>query len=193
MTTRTQCPDCWQGLQPGASSCRCGWSEPAKSWDAAEASVPTLRCSTASCGEPAFVRDGEANVCRRCYEGRHHNEAFERCKAMGLNSVDDMRAYCRGMLKKGIFAKPSFERWAETIKQAAVDRMALIGSDSDLEALERLRAMCVIDAQDKVVPVERREALRAEREAKIRAERERVEAVLKSQAKAREPDREEAA
>lgn len=127
-------------------------------------------CDTDGCGEPAFVRDEGRNYCHRCYEGRRNTEAFERCKAMGLNTVEDMRAYCRQMLKKGIFEKPSFERWAETMKQATVDAMVRMCTDSDLKTIGRLRAMCAIDADNKIVPLEKRQALRSAMAARIAAE-----------------------
>lgn len=143
---------------------------------------PSIPCDTTGCGEVAFVRgdDGLAR-CRRCYEGHHNSQAFEKCKALGLTSVEDMQAYCRRLTKRGVFSRPSFDSWAENMKQGTVDAMVRMMTPSDEKALDRLRALCVIDEVNKIVPVELRPALRAERAARIDNERRRVEEVLRQQ------------
>lgn len=185
---RTQCPDCHSGLRPPYASCVCGWVEPVRSRSVPSEAGVHLPCDTTGCGDEAWIRDGEQNLCRRCHEGKRNTEAFERCKAKGLNTVADMQAYCRQSLKKGLFGRPSFERWAETMKQGTVDTMLRMATLSDEKTLERLRTLCVIDAENKVIPVVERQALRDALEAKIRAERERVAKLLGEQGVVRRSD-----
>lgn len=147
--------------------------------------APRARCG---CGHMAFIRDGGENLCLRCYEGKSNTEAFQHCKALGLNSVEDMRRYCAQRARQVLRGVPSFERWANTITQATVDRIALMGGKDDKRTLERLQDVGVIDADRRIIPVDLREAARAERAGRIRAERERVEAMLKAQGVVRKPE-----
>lgn len=184
MTTPTICPDCNQGLKAGAVSCRCGWTVPAQRADrVAEGDVPTVACDTPGCGGAAFCRVGDKNECRRCYEGNVNSHAFADCKARGLNTVDDMRDFCRRKAKE-LFRRPlSGEAWIENLKQPTVDLMQRMGTESDLLVIERARRACVIDASNKVIPIAKRQALRDRRASRIKEERDRAEKMLAEKAR----------
>lgn len=140
-----------------------------------------IPCATPGCGGPAFAFVDDRNLCQRCYEGQLNTAAFERCKARGLVTVDDMRAYCRRILKRGVFSKPSFERWAEFMTQKTVDWLVMRNDKDDHRVLDRLRALGALDENNKLVPLEERAARRAKVEAERKAERERIDAALKAQ------------
>ena len=173
-----KCPDCNSGLRDGARSCRCGWSKGALSSEAG----PRMVCDTKGCDQAAMIRDedGEA-LCHRCDEGKHNRRAFEHCKALGLNSVEDMKAYCRRTAKTLFRGQASTDTWLEQMTQPTVDRIVTMGTKTDEKLLERLRAKCVIDNENRVIDPVKRPSLRAARAAHIENERRRAEAELKRQ------------
>lgn len=183
MTTWTQCPECQGSLGKDPRKCRCGWEAPKEQAEARRA-----KCATPGCGEVALIRYEDENLCLPCVEGKHNTRSFERCKAMGLSTVEEMRAFCAKTFKSVGRQRPDFAAWAERIGQTTVDVALRMDTDSDRKLLERLRERCVIDAENKIIPLERRAAMRAEREARIQAERERVEALLAAQGVVRRPD-----
>jgi hypothetical protein len=136
-------------------------------------------CATVGCEQRVLFGQ---RLCQACDERERNEKAMASNRARGLTSVDEMRAYCRRMLKRGLFGdRPSFERWAENITQGTVERLLLMGGKDDGRVLERLRNMGVIDEQNRVVPVDERGARRAALEAARKADRERIEAVLAAQ------------
>lgn len=174
-----KCPDCNGPIAIDATKCRCGWA--ASSSPARTEVAGRVSCDTEGCGAWAFIKEKNKNLCQRCWEGQLNAEAYAHCKDKGLNTVADMRAYCSRLLRSGVFTAPSFERWAENLQQPAIDRMAMMNGKSDKQVLLRLRGLGVIDAQNKIIPVDARAAARNAHEAEVRAERERAEAILKDQ------------
>lgn len=166
------CPDCNTGLQPGAAKCRCGWIMPGRT--AETASRPVVFCDGEGCDKPATNRVGDQNLCADCQASirRARSEAF--CHEQGLRTIDEMRAYCRRLARKG-FNGVSFDGWARNMTQRTVDLIAINGAVSDERCLERLRAAGVIDGRNKLIPFDAREvaaaAHRAER-ARMIVERE---------------------
>jgi hypothetical protein len=143
-------------------------------------------CSTVGCEQVAAVGSTRCEAC----DNRGRMERVRAAnEARGLHSVDDMRAYCKRLLRaRFLNAKPSFERWAENITQRTVDLIVTHGNDSDVRVLERLFAIGAIDENRKLVPLADRQARRDEIEAKQKAEQERIEAALKAQGVVRRPD-----
>lgn len=179
MTTPRTCPDCNQGLKADATSCRCGWTLPTARTEAAEEGH-RLKCENGD-GETAMVRENGKNICLRCYEGAHNSESFERCKAMGLTSVEEMKDYCRKSMRELFRKKHDGNAWLENLKQRTVDLIVQMDTEADRKVLERARRLCVIDSKNKVIPKEDRPAKRAVLSARIQEERRRAEAMLKAQ------------
>lgn len=127
--------------------------------------APKVFCDAPGCENRAFNRVAGRNMCRACLESEHRERAAEACKARGLNSIAEMRAYCMRLAKS--FVEPSFERWCKNMRQETVDIIARGGSTTDEKCLERLRAAGVIDGRNKLIPLEARavaaDAHRAER------------------------------
>lgn len=164
------CPDCEAVLREGATSCRCGWKLTRA--EVAQALRPKLFCDTVGCEQQGAVRIGNRILCLTCRDREREVEAQAFCKARGLHTVEDMRAYCM-RLARSFGRGGSFETWAKNIRQETVDLIELHGNPSDKQALERLRDHGAIDERNQVVPLEAREALRQARlEEKKRAEAE---------------------
>lgn len=181
MTARSQCPDCNSGLRQPFTSCRCGWVEPKAARTSYSEAGPSLACDTPNCDQPAFTRDETGVWCQRCDEGRRNAAAFAHCKALGLTSVNDMKAFVRAKLRTVGRHAPNGAEWRENITQGTVDYLVRQHTDDCDKLLERLRGSCVIDEQSKVIPKDRRPAMRAERAAHIENERRKAEAELKRQ------------
>lgn len=98
----------------------------------------------------------------------HRREVAEFMKREGLKSVEDCRSYCRRMMR-GSIGVHSFEAWARVMRQDTVDRMVLMDTPDDQRVLARLRRECVIDEQNRLIPLEERDALRAQRDEERRA------------------------
>lgn len=169
-----KCPDCNSGMPEGARSCRCGWRASSSLF----ASAPRRFCATVGCEQTAL---SWSKLCGNCTDRERAERAEASCRAKGLLTVEDRVRYCRDLLKRGVFGRPSFERWAENLTQPTIDLIVLHGNEDDLRLLARLRDRCVIDAQNRLTPAADREGLRAERAARIEEERARVEAHLKAQ------------
>lgn len=135
-------------------------------------------CATVGCEQVALAW---SRLCATC-EARVRSEAAEAsCRAKGLLTVEDRVRYCRDLLKRGVFGRPSFERWAENLTQPTIDLIVLHGNEDDLRLLARLRDRCVIDAQNRLTAPADRERLRAERAARVEQERARVAEALAAQ------------
>ena len=89
-----RCPDCHGALSEGAVKCRCGW----KSAELSE----TFACAHDLCPHPAILRrrvnGAVVNLCRHHHEFHAGEEARAYCRAKGLMTVDQMRAYCKAMI-----------------------------------------------------------------------------------------------
>lgn len=167
-----KCPDCRSEIALEAVSCRCGWKTSAVG--AARAGTPRVYCSTVGCEQPAAFLVGGRNLCRLCDARIRQEEAAENCRRQGLNTPEEIRADCmRKMRTFGI--TPKLDAWLRIITQGTVDRLLLNG---DEHTLKRLREACAIDEQNKLVPPEQRDAVRAQRDAARTADRERIEAEL---------------
>lgn len=123
--------------------------------------------------EPSMVRIGGKNLCLACEQRVRLAEAREFCKSKGLDTVEKQRDYCR-RLARSFGHRPTaggFQRWADTITQHTVDWMLRMGTKSDEQAIERLRAAGAIDGRNRVIPKEARavaaDAYRAERARQI--------------------------
>lgn len=85
------CPDCHGALSIGAVKCRCGWK--------AGSVVETYPCAHDGCPKPAYLRrkiNGcMVNLCRSHDEFHMNQEAKAYCKAKGLETVEQMRAFCK--------------------------------------------------------------------------------------------------
>jgi hypothetical protein len=176
VTDFSHCPDCSTHLGKDRTRCRCGWVKPA---DAAYlvAGEPRPICRTVGCRQPAM--NGHAH-CQPCTERIRHEEAEAFCQAQGLVTLADKKRFVREKLKS--FARrPSFERWAENMKQESVDFLVRGGGRDDLKVLDRLRAMGIVDDENRLIPLEGRAAAREAREAKVRAERAKAEEILRAQ------------
>lgn len=142
--------------------------------------APVRYCDTVGCEQPAKHRvDGKA-LCDGCEERVRGEVSRERCKARGLNTVEEMRAYCRRMAGRAFGAPPTFEVWAKNITQQTVDILVRMGGRDDLKALDRLRRFGVIDEENRLVPHDQREARRRLFAEQERVDRERFEAEMKA-------------
>jgi hypothetical protein len=177
MSELTQCPECHGGLGKDSSKCRCGWVKPTTAGAYQVAGQPRPICRSVGCAQPAM--NGFAH-CRACEDRLDSERARKACEALGLHTLEQKKAYVRRMMRE-VFAPPSFDRWAQTIKQGSVDFLVRSGGKDDGKVLDRLRALGVIDGDNKLIPLEKRAEVRAAHEAKVRAERERIDAMLKAQ------------
>jgi hypothetical protein len=102
-----------------------------------------------SCMQGATVRmetpSGRSNVCLGHFLFFAQSEAAIYCEANGLETVEQMREFCRQKMRS--FGRRSFDDWASTIKQDTVTLMIRTGAD---KALARLREGGYIDSDFKV-------------------------------------------
>jgi hypothetical protein len=161
MAPLKNCPDCAGALGRSAQKCRCGWIRPGA---AAQPSQPAVPCD--GCDQAAYSKVEGRNLCLACQAAIRHEKAAAFCKARGLNSVAEMRAYCM-KLSRSFGRAPSFETWCKNMTQRTVDIIARGCTPTDEKCLERLQAAGVIDGRHQLIPMEARavaaHAYRAER------------------------------
>lgn len=168
----TTCPDCLTPLG-GSDRCRCGWLMPRGSAPSSNAAVRF--CATVGCEGRALIY---STLCQSCETRTRQEKSEARCRELGLVTVEQKRAYCLRMAKQGFGHAPSFETWAKNISQRTVDIIVTQGGKDSAHCLDRLRNAGAIDEANKLVPLDRREAVRAALEADRRAAREHLEATL---------------
>lgn len=102
----TACPDCGGNLGRDAEKCRCGWKRGSV--------APRLlaECAYQGCVTSAVIREqtptGWANLCEFHWLQAHTRRAEENCRAKGLFTTEQKKAYCRKML--GRLITPAVER-----------------------------------------------------------------------------------
>ena len=120
MTETKPCPECDKFIPVSAVKCRCGWTAP-------QGKDSYIACAFAGCPRSAMIhtktKTGWANVCIEHDLVLVQKSADAYCKALGLNTTAEKRAYVlqmvRGMKRK--FTPPDlksdeqFEREAESI------------------------------------------------------------------------------
>lgn len=131
-------------------------------------------CSTVGC-EQRVTNGANGGKCNACALREHQERADARCRELGLDTPEKRRDYFHRQLKRVRvdLQKPTFERWCDAMTQHSVDMMVRLDWD---ESLEKLRRACVIDAENKLIPLEQRAAMLEEK----KKERERFEAELKA-------------
>lgn len=92
------CPKC--DAEIGSSSgCGCGWKRPGQQ----AAPAPIVPCTNRDCLTPATVRVkapfGWATSCGKHYDDYHQTQADEACARLGLNTIEEKRAYVRAKMK----------------------------------------------------------------------------------------------
>lgn len=128
-------------------------------------------CDTVGCEQRAITKlPSGKNVCASCKDEEHRKKADAYIKAHNLNTAAECRQHCMALAKR--WREPSFDTWARNMRQVTVDLMVRQQSTA---ALERLREACVIDGNNKVIPLEAREIARKA------AEQERARRVVKLQ------------
>lgn len=167
-----KCPDCREPLEIEATKCRCGWKAAMTPGRVAHSDKPVVHCATVGCEQPAFSRVGDRNLCQACADRVRHEEADAFCRSKGLDTVEKKRAFCKRLAHSfGRGTGGGFAKWAETITQAGIDRLVLMGGKPDEQALDRFRAMGVIDGRNRLIPHEARavaaDAYRADRAREI--------------------------
>lgn len=88
-----QCPDCQRSLKSEATKCACGWSKAATRPE----NLPPVRPRCSRCTNDAQLKkrvgDRWENVCIDCDKAERTAEAAETCKAKGIHSAADARAW----------------------------------------------------------------------------------------------------
>ena len=78
----------------------------------ADIPAPRADCAVSGCGALTIVREktktGWANFCEHHYIAYHRRQSVERCRQLGLETVEQMKAFCRKRIKG------AFKRMDET-------------------------------------------------------------------------------
>lgn len=102
-----QCPDCRVELANDAMYCGCGWKRDKVTTDGEPLRV---ECAHMACQFRAKVKvktpTGLANFCRHHYDDYFLTQAQETCKNLGLETLEQKRAYALKALKRINFAFP---------------------------------------------------------------------------------------
>lgn len=116
-----------------------------------------------------FEREQRAARQRRAEEVQEQRQREEREAFMrenGLSTPEQCREFVRRKVRQMQWANSEglFERWCRNMRQVTVDWLVLAGGKDDLRCLERLRRAGVIDAENRLVPLEERENAAARHE-----------------------------
>lgn len=112
-----KCPKCQRRLRIDAEVCLCGWSKTGgvgKHSDCAHAP---------SCTKNATIREktitGWAAFCEDHYVAYHHAISARRVREeLGLQTVEEMKEFCRSNIGNIFKKKPAAEYWQKVLAQA---------------------------------------------------------------------------
>lgn len=95
----SNCPDCGSKLGKDAYKCRCGWR-----MDAPQRNQHRDCAHAPACTKNATIREltptGWASFCEDHYIEFHHRRSEKRVRdELGLQSVEEMKAFCRQKVK----------------------------------------------------------------------------------------------